>query len=401
MKKFYLLLLLALPYACTDSTEETSTPSPYHIGEWLLTFDIDATHIPIHANFTADSLLQIHNGLETITAPILFRNDSLYIELPHYQTYLSASITTHDHITGHWHNTQKGADYLVPFEAKPNYQESHFNEDKLEKFQVEFSPNTDDSYPALALFTLHEHATGTFLTETGDYRFLAGHFIDNQLQLSCFDGSHLFHFEAELNGDSLINGTFFSGTHWQENWQGVKNDNYELRHPDSLTSVLDNSKPLELNIMSLSGEFVQLDSSYFQDKVTIIQILGTWCPNCLDETKYYQELYNAYSDQGLQIVPIAFERSQDFETSSITVERYFTDLGIDYPAYIGGQANKLNATKAFPMLTPIISYPTSIYVDKTGKICKVHTGFYGPSTGAYYNRYTESTSQFIQQKLSE
>ena len=401
MKKFYLLLLLALPYACTNSTEETSTPSPYHIGEWLITFDIDATQIPVHANFTADSLLQIHNGLETITAPILFRNDSLYIELPHYQTYLSATITSHDQINGYWHNTQKSADYLVPFEAKPNYQESHFDEDKLEKFQVEFSPNTEDSYPALALFTLHEHATGTFLTETGDYRYLAGHFIDNQLQLSCFDGSHLFHFEAELKEDSLVNGTFYSGTHWQEDWGGVKNNNYELRHPDSLTSVLDNSKPLELNIMSVSGEFVQLDSTFFQDKVTIIQILGTWCPNCLDETKYYQDLYNQYSDQGLQIVPIAFERSQDFETSSITVERYFKNLGINYPAYIGGQANKLNATKAFPMLTPIISYPTSIYVDKTGRICKVHTGFYGPSTGAYYNRYTESTSQFIQQKLSE
>jgi thiol-disulfide isomerase/thioredoxin len=400
MKKFYLLLLLALPMACTTTNEETTSTLPYESGEWLLNFDVKDVTIPIHITLGEDSVMTIHNGLENIEAPMMLQGDSIYIELPHYQTYLTGVLTNETNIKGHWHNTQKGADYLVPFVAQSNNVHTDFSQSDVSKFEVQFSPNTDDQYPALALFSLNEHATGTFLTETGDYRYLAGHFIDNQLQLSCFDGSHLFHFEAEMREDSLVNGLFYSGTHWEEPWHGKLNDQFELAHPDSLTRALDPNVPFELNLMSADGDFVTMDSTAFQGKVSIIQVLGTWCPNCLDESKYYQELYAKYADQGLQIIPVAFEKSDDFETSSITVQRYLNDLGIDYPAYIGGQANKQNASKAFPMISPIISYPTSIYIDKTGRICKVHTGFYGPGTGAYYQRYTQTTDEFIQEQLN-
>ncbi len=400
MKKFYLLLLLALPMACTTTNEENTSLLPYNSGEWLLNFEVKDIVIPIHISLGEDSVMTIHNGQEQIQAPLMIQGDSVYIELPHYQTYLTGSITSAESIRGHWHNTQKGADYLIPFYAQSNHAHSDFSSQDISKYEVHFSPNTEDEYPALALFSLNEHATGTFLTETGDYRYLAGHFIDQQLQLSCFDGSHLFHFEAEMQEDSLVNGLFYSGKHWEEPWIGIKNEQFELAHPDSLTRALQPKAPFELNLMSTDGDFIHMDSTSFQGKVSIVQVLGTWCPNCLDESKYYKELYSKYADQGLQIIPVAFERSDNFETSSITVQRYFKDLGIDYPAYIGGQANKQNASNAFPMLSPIISYPTSIYIDKTGRVCKVHTGFYGPSTGAYYQRYTQTTDEFIREQLN-
>ncbi|MGB0424577.1 MAG: TlpA family protein disulfide reductase, partial [Flavobacteriales bacterium] len=105
--------------------------------------------------------------------------------------------------------------------------------------------------------------------------------------------------------------------------------------------------------------------------------------------------------QGLEIVPVAFERTDDFQTSAISLERYLSELNLPYEGYIGGRANKALASEAFPMLSKIISYPTSIYIDKTGTIRKVHTGFYGPGTGMYYERYKVSTNKFIQELLNE
>ena len=39
----------------------------------------------------------------------------------------------------------------------------------------------------------------------------------------------------------------------------------------------------------------------------MIQIMGSWCPNCLDETNYFKMLHQKYKDRGLQIVALSFE----------------------------------------------------------------------------------------------
>jgi len=53
------------------------------------------------------------------------------------------------------------------------------------------------------------------------------------------------------------------------------------------------------------------------------------------------------------------------------------------------------------MLNHIMSYPTSIFLDKKGEIRKIRTGFYGPGTGKYYTEYTQNTNDFIQELLAE
>ncbi|MBK6543608.1 MAG: hypothetical protein IPG10_20590 [Flavobacteriales bacterium] len=73
------------------------------------------------------------------------------------------------------------------------------------EWEVHFSPGTTDAYDALGLFQQKDgRVTGTFGTETGDYRFLEGVLDGDSLKLSCFDGSRAFLFKAVLRNDSLL-----------------------------------------------------------------------------------------------------------------------------------------------------------------------------------------------------
>jgi hypothetical protein len=51
------------------------------------------------------------------------------------------------------------------------------------------------------------------------------------------------------------------------------------------------------------------------------------------------------------------------------------------------------------MITKIKSYPTSIIIDKSGNVVKIHTGFYGPSTGKYYDDYTHEMESLMTELL--
>ncbi len=137
----------------------------------------------------------------------------------------------------------------------------------------------------------------------------------------------------------------------------------------------------------------------YQGKVVILQILGSWCPNCMDETRYFKELYEGYNSQGLEIIGLAFERSSEFEKARISLEKAISDLNVPYEVVIAGTPRE--SKMALPMITAIKSYPTSIFINKKGEVVKIHTGFYGPSTGRYYEDYRAETEQFIEALIKE
>jgi hypothetical protein len=56
-----------------------------------------------------------------------------------------------------------------------------------------------------------------------------------------------------------------------------------------------------------------------------------------------------------------------------------------------GGINKTEAQQKLPMLNHVLSYPTTIIIDKTGAVRKIHTGFNGPATG---NKFTEFKNEF-------
>lgn len=351
-------------------------------------------------------ILTIHNAEEKInlSVPKLI-NDSFQVDFPHFHSYIRFKLKNKDDIGGYWYNLNKGNSYKIPFAAvfRKSY-ESCKNESNLDltgRWKTRFSPDTKNEEIAIGVFksdaTDNTRLTGTFLTETGDYRFLEGRVCKDEFYLSCFDGSHAFMFTGQLVNHQ-IKGEFFSGKHYNTNWIAEKDEKFELRNPDSITYIV-KKDAFGFKLKDLRGNDFVFPNEEYKNKATIIQIMGTWCPNCLDETKFLKEMYEKYHQQGLEIISVGYETPSSFEEQVQKINLLKTRLNLHHTFLVGGQANKSLASEQFSMLNAVVSFPTAIFINKKGEVEKVHTGFNGPGTGQVYLDYKVETEKFIQELL--
>lgn len=380
-------------------------------GSWLGALqlnDSDVLPFDMHIEkINRDFIFSIQNGEERITLnKPEYRNDTLYIRFPFFDSELVVSTIHKNKLEGEWRNYSKGKDYKIPFYAlygnleRFSTQASNKSYDINGKWQIEFEPGTNSSYPAVGIFNIsNTELRGTFLTETGDYRFLAGNVSPDSLYLSCFDGTHAFLFKASIINDTL-HGKFFSGNHWNSEWIGFKNNSFQLKDPEKLTYVVEEDS-FTFKFNDLEGNQFIYPNNQLANKVIIIQIMGSWCPNCLDETQYFKELYSKYHEQGLEIISIGYETGKTFEEQSESIEKLKNKLDLEFTFLVGGKANKAQASSDFSMLNEVISFPTSIFIGRDGTVRRVHTGFNGPGTGVYYQEYVERTNSLIESLLAE
>jgi thiol-disulfide isomerase/thioredoxin len=343
----------------------------------------------------------VQNAEEVITLTnCTKKGDSVSVSFPNFHSSLQFKIQDKRKMIGKWTNFNKGATYHIPFEASlnPKNQIEQSIVSFQGKWKTEFSPNSSDSYFAIGLFKQNEaRLTGTFLTETGDYRFLDGKVTGNKFSISAFDGSHAFLFTGLLRNDSIL-GRFYSGKHYSTNWQAVRDEKFQLTHPDSLTYVV-KKEQFTFKAKDLSGADFTFPSNQYTNKVTIIQIMGTWCPNCMDETMFFKELYAKYHSQGLEIISVGYETPNEFEDQAEKIKRLKERHKLDFTFLVGGKANKSLASQQFSMLNEIISFPTAIFIGRDGTVKKIHTGFNGPGTGTIYQQYIQETTAFIEELL--
>jgi thiol-disulfide isomerase/thioredoxin len=380
-------------------------------GNWISELQLNENDVlPFKLLIKKDMSFIVQNAEEEIQLekPV-FKNDSIYLKFPYFNSELVFKVISKNQLKGYWVNYNKSADYKIPCTSFKS-DEALFSQSRnvntafnaQGKWQVEFEPNTNSSYPAVGLFTQTEatnQITGTFLTETGDYRFLAGNCTTDSLFLSCFDGSHAFLFKAALVAEKL-SGTFNSGKHWKSEWIASKNEQFELTSPEELTYLKENAE-FEFSLTTLDNQPFSFPNEVYKNKVVIIQIMGTWCPNCLDETMYFKSLYETYHTDGLEIISVCYEAGKSLEDQIASITRFKNQSNADFNFIFGGTASKNKAANDFNMLNDIISFPTSIFIGRDGKVKLVHTGFNGPGTGTYYTDYVRKTNSLIEKLLAE
>lgn len=405
---FFGLLLLA---SSTFAKHKKVKPGHWH-AKLQLTSSVSLPFKIIIEKEKQLSGLTIVNGEESIALnEVSSKGDSIYISFSAFASELRAKVIDKKHISGYWYNHAKAGHYKIPFQSWygdcPSADVASKKAKLNGRWEVTFGYDHEDPYKAIGLFDSYleancsndpERFKGTFLTETGDYRFLDGQIQGDDLMLSTFDGSHAFLFQAHYKQDTLW-GDFYSGTHYHDHWFAVRNETYELKHPDSLTYLV-NDQPIEFTLKDLNHQDFVYPNEQTKGKVTLIQIMGTWCPNCLDESKYLKGLYEAHRDE-LEIIAVGYETQSLLDDKIEKVKKYKEFLGLDYTFLIGGDACKSCASREFAMLNKIISFPTLIFIDKQGKIRKIHTGFNGPGTGAYYDDFVSSTNDFVRQLIEE
>ena len=361
----------------------------------------DRLQLPFFIKKTSNNKYAVVNGSEQIKLKERkIGNDTIELQFVEMDSYIRFTHRDSISIRGYWKN-KKGTLYpLTGTLGKQNRFESKTKEPPKKVFssyEVTFGKKKG-TWPAVGLFEQNQELiTGTFLTETGDYRFLEGNIFGNQLYLSCFDGAHAFVFTAKINGDSL-KGFFYSGSSYSTVWKGIENETAKIANPDSLTYLNSNHYDLsKIKFRSLSGFKKRID--YSKNRLTILQITGSWCPNCLDETNYFKEIYPVYKENGLEIIAIGFESQNSKRKRRKHLRKFKQKASIPYGMYLGGTASKKEASKKFSMLNEISSFPTTLFVNSKGEIIHIHTGFYGPGTGDYYDQYKKRNEGLIESIL--
>jgi thiol-disulfide isomerase/thioredoxin len=402
-------LLLLLGWACSPPTPSTPTAAT---GRWRFVLQLGPeVELPFMAELSRQGEgygLVIQNADERLPVDTVLRHgDSLYIRLAVFDSEFQGKMVDSTHLAGVWRDYSRGEDYAIPFTASrtdgPRFSPQKGAAASLAaRYQATFSPGTEDSYPAVGSFTqTGAQVSGSFLTETGDYRYLEGVVAGQQLRLSAFDGSHAFLFVGDIAGDSL-QGTFYSGTHWREPWAAVADPQAALRDPETLTYLAPGYDALAFRFANADGEDVALSDPRYQGKVVIVQLLGSWCPNCMDETRLFAQWYDRYHEQGLEIIGLAFERAKEPAQAWRSLDRMQAALDVHYDILLASTSpSKADASAALPMLNQVMSFPTSIYLDRQGRVRKIHTGFYGPGTGAPYLRFVEQYEGLLETLLAE
>ncbi len=349
--------------------------------------------------------VKLINGVEE-TIPldeIDIVGDSVFITLHIFDIELRAKING-DSLNGYYIKNYK-ENYRLPFTAKHNNSNrfkkptasSNFNG----KWQVTFVEDDSISFPGVGIFKKEgDLLKGTFLTETGDYRYLEGVASDTAMSLYTFDGNHAFIFNATIKNDS-ISGEFLSGMDYKATFTGVKNENAQLNDADVLTFLKEGYDKVSFSFPNLDGKTVTLNDEKYQNKVVLLQIFGTWCPNCMDETIFYSDWFDKNKDRDVEIIGLAYEAKDDFNYAKARVEKMKKKYNVNYDYVIAGIYDKEAAAKTLPMLNHVLSFPTTIFIDKTGKVRKIHTGFSGPATGIYYEEFIDEFNSFMNLLLNE
>lgn len=409
MQKTIQTIFIAIFLIGIVSCAKTEVKKSLKTGFWNGTIQMQQKTLPFNFEILKNNdIYTIHliNGEETlILDEIRVKKDSLFFTFHIFDIDVKAKIK--DSIIEGVYIKNYFPDYNLPFKAhfgKKLFKNSkNFNSNITEKWDMTFyGENNLDTTKAVGIFNLKDSKlSGTVLTPIGDYRYLDGFINQNDFTLNSFDGNHAFIFDGEMESDSVLNGTFYSGKTFKENFSAVKNNAIELKNANELTYLKEGYEKLAFSFPDLGGNLVTLDDEKYQNKVVIVQVFGTWCPNCMDESKFYQQWFLKNSHRDVEIIGLAYEAKDDFNYAKNRVEKMKNKLEITYDFLIAGTSNKTEAAKTLPMLNHIMSFPTSIFIDKKGTIRKIHTGFSGPATGKYYDEYIQEFTIFMETLLLE
>ncbi len=412
--KGVLILLFGIMISCAGQAQKGLEEGIWR-GE-LLRSDGNAIVINFEVTNGNDGtkLVLLNAGDRLEADEIEQKGDSVFVKLPFFDSRFRFKLSGKGRVTGQWIKTLADRDVVIPFTAKNN-EAYRFKVSSSKKpvnvsgrWAVDFTDTvTRRSTPSVGIFKQEGNKlTGTFLTPYGDYRYLEGVVDGDSLKLSGFDGGYAQLFRARVGGDGTItNGEFYTGSGpATQVWHAMKDANAALPDASAAAHVKEGMEPrFDFTFKDSDGNPVSINDDRYKNKVIILQILGSWCPNCLDEAPLFIEMYDQYRDQGLEIIGLSYERTEDFTKSQAAVKNFIRRLKINYPVLIAPVAvgDTLRAEKTLPQLTRIPAFPTTIFIGRDGKISSIHSGFTGPGAGEEeYNKQKAEYRHIVEELLS-
>ena len=379
-------------------------------GNWRAVFKINATtEVPVNFLITTEDgkqKLYFLNGDEKFeSGSVQQTRHSIFVTLDPFDNELALGISN-GVLNGVLRRQNKtGVPTPVVAERNKNYRFESNNikpaADFSGTYDISFSYNDGQTEKAVGLFTQKgNQLTATFLRITGDSRFLQGTVEGNQFYLSSFIGSGPAFYRGSFTSDGKLNGANVNAR-GETKFTGVLNEEAALPDPEKLTYLRQGYKTLDIAFPDANGKIVSLKDARYKNKVVIITITGTWCPNCIDEAFFLAPWYKQNKSRGVEVLALHYERQTDSAYVRKALTKFRNKYGIEYEQLIAGTSDKKNVAASIPALNTFLSFPTIIILDKKGNVAKIHTGFSGPATGKYYTEFVKDFNETITALLNE
>ncbi len=348
------------------------------------------------------------NARERLQAKnIRVRKDSLFVDMPFFESGFEVKREKDGRLTGVWRKGTATQEVVVPFLAVPSKERFPLVLGAAKQVVsgkwagVIQNPNGSKEQAVIQFTQSGNRVTGSFVINSGDYRYLDGVVSGDSLMISTFDGSHAYVFTARVRGDSITNGVFISGATARRSWSAVRNDNAGIDLSETAAALRPGESKLDFTFPDLDSNMVSIHDERFRNKVVVIQLMGSWCPNCMDETAFLTDYYKKNHARGVEMIALAYEYTTDFARSVRSLRKFKERFSLEYPVLITGVrvGDEQRTEKTLPQITQIKTFPTTIFIGRDGTVKKVANDFFGPATGEYYEKYKKEFEKTIEEML--
>ncbi len=341
-------------------------------------------------------------------AKINFNSDSAVFSLGLYQNKFVTKKESIDKLSGQWIKYSGNKSYILPLTAsKLNLSQIKQRQEDIQlmnnfserwKIKTHSINNTDEALGIFQKYSFKNNYVrikGSIATKSGDLGNLDGEIKNDSLYLSVFNGafatqliSKIYH-HTQQTIDSIA-GFIYYGTWGAEKFSAIPDNVFELNNQISVEEVFNQINPLVLNFKDINGNPVMLE----KDKPCILQFMGSWCPNCIDETKMFAKWQDTLKNK-IQIIALCVERTNDEQKALELLKKIKIKYHILYPVILLSHKGT-QGIQGFSELKKIPAFPTTVYLNKNHEPQYAFIGFSGPATGAEYDKTQKEILQIIQ-----
>jgi peroxiredoxin len=404
-------IVLALIWLGLAACQEVTT---LESGSWRGVFWVDQEAVPIDFEIVKigpTTSFVVSSGTRSDTFALNYvGKDSVHISPETFEYKLFAKNQENGKLTGEFRNLAPGnTSRILRFEAEHG-KSYRFVEPGTEKppiadlsgnWSLTIEGREGPTSNRVAVFSQDQNAiSGVVLAVTGDTRELQGEVSGNKFWLSGFSGIGVTLVEGEVDNEGRLLGKIGFGERALR-FTGVRNEGAALADAYSLTYLKPGYEKLSIKLPNLNGDTVSLSDEKYKGKVVVIDILGSWCPNCIDQIEFLNPWYEQNKDRGVEVLGVAFEVKDDIEFAKKVMGRVIDKYGIKYDVLFGGKPDSENVQSKFEALNTFLAFPTTIIVGRDGTVKSIHTGFSGKDTGKYYEEFVEKWNRDMDLWLSE
>lgn len=347
-------------------------------------------------------------GSERTPIPELYqRGDSVVLVISEYGAAIR-TVWSNNRLSGSFFRYRSDTTSLA-FEASPQKQsgepstkvEKATDVPLVGKYQVYFHQEKSvDSLTTATFWMKNDSIYGTFVAPDGDYGLMVGKQEENNLRLGRFTGWQANLIELSREGNSW-SGKYYARSNAPVSLTLEPRPSLPKEMPGAKkTRMKDPKKAFTFSGITMSGDTVTQLDPRFKGKVLIVDIMGTWCHNCMDASPLLQKVYTDFHNQGLEIIGLSFELSNDFQTAKKNLKLYQDRFGITFPLLFCGTTEDANVDAKFrSQVEDFFAYPTTFFIGRDGRAKHIHVGFKGPGTGEEFQQEVEMFYKIVKELM--